>query len=72
MRNKKILISIAMCCSLLITGCCNEKESLDIRKIKTEDIVSTASGVYDYAETFPSIILSEIMVFAEQIWRLKF
>ena len=39
MRNKKILISIAMCCSLLIAGCCNEKESLDIRKIKTEDIV---------------------------------
>lgn len=56
MRNKKILISIVMYCSLLMAGCSNgKKESLDIRKIKTEDIVSTASGVYDYAETFPSI-----------------
>ena len=69
MRNKKILISIAMCCSLLIAGCCNEKESLDIRKIKTEDIVSTASGVYDYAETFPSIPElaknSEVVIYGE-------
>ena len=54
MRNKKILISIVMCCSLLVAGCSNgKKESLDIRKIKTEDIVSTASGVYDYIKTFP-------------------
>lgn len=69
MRNKKILISIAMCCSLLIAGCSNEKESLDIRKIKTEDIVSTASGVYDYAETFPSIPElaknSEVVIYGE-------
>ena len=70
MRNKKILISIVMCCSLLVAGCSNgKKESLDIRKIKTEDIVSTASGVYDYIKTFPSIPElaenSEVVVYGE-------
>lgn len=70
MRNKKVLISIFMCCSLLIAGCSNaKKESLDIRKIKTDDIVSTASGVYDSAKTFPSIPElaenSEVVVYGE-------
>lgn len=70
MRNKKILISIIMCCSLLVAGCSNgKKESLDIRKIKTDDIVSTASGAYDYTKTFPSIPElaenSEVVVYGE-------
>lgn len=70
MRNKKVLISIFTCCSLLIAGCGDgKKESLDIRKIKTDDIVSTASGEYDYAETFPSIPElaenSEVVVYGE-------
>lgn len=70
MRNKKILISIIMCCSLLVAGCSNgKKENLDIRKIKTDDIVSTASGAYDYTKTFPSIPElaenSEVVVYGE-------
>ena len=70
MGKKKIFVVMFMCCSLLIAGCGDgKKESLDIRKIKTDDIVSTASGEYDYAETFPSIPElaenSEVVVYGE-------
>lgn len=70
MGKKKIFLVMFMCCSLLIAGCGDgKKESLDIRKIKTDDIVSTASGEYDYAETFPSIPElaenSEVVVYGE-------
>lgn len=70
MCNKKMLVAMFTCCSLLIAGCGDgKKESLDIRKIKTDDIVSTASGEYDYAETFPSIPElaenSEVVVYGE-------
>lgn len=70
MRNKKILIGIVMCCSLLIAGCEDgKKESLDIHEIKPEDIVSSFHGVYDYAEAFQSIPElaenSEVIVYGE-------
>lgn len=70
MGKKKIFAAMFMCCSLLIAGCGDgKKESVDIRKIKPDDIVSSFSGVYDYAETFPTIQElaenSEVVVYGE-------